>query len=141
MVLKTMLKNVLKFAPKSVELAEASTADARVLVAEKYEDAGNVKLRFDVKQIEAPNQEEREFMNKVNSMGNEPEKETVPAGKPETARQEQQTRESPRVTPGCATTGNGGNGKSGLFSAAEEAALEERYERGQAGVDGPDFGD
>jgi recombination protein RecT len=79
MVRKTMLKQVLKFAPKSVELAEASTADNHVLLAEKYEDAGNVKLRFDVKQIEAPDQEAREFMNKMDRAGSEqPEKEAVP---------------------------------------------------------------
>ncbi|GMO52405.1 MAG: hypothetical protein Pg6C_18030 [Treponemataceae bacterium] len=140
MVLKTMLKTVLKFAPKSVELAEASTADDRVLVAEKYEDAGNVKLRFDVKQIEAPNQEDREFMDKVNGMGNEPEKETVPAGKAETARQERRAGESLPVTPSGATAGNGGN-NSGLFAGDETAALEEQYEREQdARYEGPDFG-
>jgi hypothetical protein len=104
-------------------------------------------LRFDAKQIEAPDQEAQEFMNQVNRVDTAPEKETVPAGKPETAPQGQQARESPQATPSSAGKARhetpqdttAGNGNSGLFGRDEEAALAEQYERAQAGYNGPDF--
>jgi recombination protein RecT len=136
MVRKTMLKQVLKFAPKSVELAEASTADDHVLLAEKYEDAGNVKLRFDVKQIEAPDQEAQEFMNQINRDGNgQAEKKTVPAAG-SSAAAPQQTQAAARAD----TVNGGGKGKDQLFGADEDAAMREAYERHMAGTPGPDFG-
>ena len=161
MVRKTMLKQVLHYAPKSVELAEASTSDEHVLLAEKYEDAGNVKLRFDVKQLEAPDQEAQEFMNQVNRAGNgQPEKETVPAGG-SSAATPQQARATEAAAPAQPKAGNagippqGGNagaaartdtangsrkGKGQLFGNEEEADLQEQYDRRLAGVNGPDFG-
>jgi recombination protein RecT len=163
MVRKTLLKQVLKFAPKSVELAEAYSADGHALLAEKYEDAGDVKLRFDVKQIEAPDQEAQEFMNRINRAGTgQPEKEAVPAaGSSAAMPQQTQTGAAPKgaapVQPKAAAAGiapqggdtgvvaradsaNGnGKGKDQLFGTDEDAAMQEAYERHLAGVNGPDF--
>jgi recombination protein RecT len=164
MVRKTMLKQVLKFAPKSVELAEASTADGHALLAGKYEDAGSVKLRFDVKQLEAPDQEAQEFMNQVNRAGNgQPEKETVPStGSSATTPQQTQAAATTEgtipaqpkeatagIAPQSGNTGavvradvtNGsGKGRDQVFGADEDAAMQEAYERHMAGTLGPDFG-
>jgi recombination protein RecT len=135
MACKTMLKQALRYAPKSVEFAEVYSSDNKAILAEKYEDAGNVKLRFDVKQIEAPDQEDREFMNQVNRAGNgQPEKETVPAaGSSATAPQQTQAARADTVN-------GGGKGKDQLFGADEDAAMQEAYERHMAGTPGPDFG-
>jgi recombination protein RecT len=71
MAKKSVLKSLLKYAPKSVELAEATYADGHAVIADKFEESGgNMRLAFDVKQIAAPDTETREFMNKVNGAGN-----------------------------------------------------------------------
>jgi recombination protein RecT len=148
MIKKTMLKQVLHYAPKSVELSEASTADEHVIIADKYDENGQTQLRFDVKQLEAPNQEERDFMEQVNRAGKpEAEKEPVPATATPT-KQAQQTAGNmqsgaPAAGENLQQTGlaAGGTpqtaGKSGLFSTDEEEALDDVFER--SGVDGPDF--
>jgi recombination protein RecT len=161
MVRKTLLKQVLHYAPKSAELASAYASDGHAVLAEKYEDAGDVKLHFDVKQIEAPDQEAREFMNQVNRAGNgQPEKETVPAdgSSVATPQQTRATEAAAPAQPKAATAGiapQGGNtgaaartdaangsgkGKDQLFGNDEEAALQEQYERHLADMNGPDFG-
>lgn len=135
MVRKTMLKQVLHYAPKSVELSEASNADEHVVLADKYEDSGQTQLRFDVKQLEAPNQEMRDFMNQVNSMGEGTPKETVPAVNRKTDSQENAAQSGSAVPAGKAESE--ASEKAGLFSQEEEAALDGIWK--MSGVDGPDF--
>jgi recombination protein RecT len=149
MVRKTLLNQALKFAPKSAEIIQAIISDGHALLAEKYEDAGDVKLRFDVKQIEAPDQEAQEFINMVNGAGNgQPEKETVPAAGTNAAMPQQTqaaatTEGAAPAQPKAATTGitpKSGKSREQLFGADEEAAMQEAYDRHLAGTMGPDFG-
>jgi recombination protein RecT len=84
MAKKSVLKALLKYAPKSVEgqIESAAYSDGRTVIAGKIDDGGNMKLSFDVKQIAAPDTETQEFMNNVNGTGQKPEEaETVPAGR------------------------------------------------------------
>ena len=152
MAKKSVLKSLLKYAPKSVELAMAAISDEQVVIANKFDDSDGAHLRFDLKQIEAPRQDD--LMNQINRANSgEREKETVPAGngsanaahenaaaqaqKPETA----DTHGA--VSPQGGQSGNAvADRKAGrLFEADEAAALEEQYEREQtARFEGPDFG-
>ncbi|MDR1231304.1 MAG: recombinase RecT [Spirochaetaceae bacterium] len=141
MAKKSVLKALLKYAPKSVEVAQAASSDERAVVVDKYDDAEGAHLQFDLKSLPPPDKEAQDFMNQINSVGKAPDKETVPAGKPENSQQEQHTEYNRQEPPRDAASGNGGNGKNGLFSEDEEAALSRRqYEHGQwDGYEGPDF--
>jgi len=147
MAKKSVLKSLLKYAPKSVEIASAAVSDEHVVVADKFEDAEGSHLRFDlkpdIKQLEAPDHEAQDITNQLNSVHAETsEKETVPVenGKNTVASQEQrQATGNPPQGGNTGTPTGAGNGKSGLFIADEEAALEEQYEREKHGDDGPDF--
>jgi recombination protein RecT len=144
MVRKTMIKQVLHYAPKSVELAQAFSSDGHAIVANKYEDDGGAQLHFEVKQLEPPNQEDREFMAKVNAGGTRgTDKDPVPASPGRKDKQEQKTAgaetTTPRSQPGTGTSAS--TGKGDLFSSDEEADLEEQYMREHEDVDGPDFVD
>jgi recombination protein RecT len=142
MAKKSVLKALLKYAPKSVEgqIEAATYADGHAVIANKYEDGGNMKLAFDVKQIAAPDKEAQEFMNQVNG-ANKPteEAETVPAGGnkgSDTAAKQQQA--ATPAKPAAAATGNTappktvlGKPNGALFPADEAADLE--------GTEPPDF--
>jgi recombination protein RecT len=141
MAKKSVLKALLKYAPKSVEgqIEAAAYADGRIVIAEKVEDVGgNMKLSFDVKQIAPPDLEMQEMMNHINGVGRKPEEaEPVPASRGstgETPAQQATAPQSapPRNAPPPQTNGNGRGGRQGLFPADEAADLE-------GGVEPPDF--
>jgi recombination protein RecT len=157
MVKKTMLKQVLHYAPKAVELAGASMADGHAVIAGRYEEAGETRLRFDVKQIEAPDRAEQEFTDRV-QRGVKPEadKEPVSAARKQegavtgdTAPAREQTAYTENAAQRNRSDGDGkpantapaaGTGKTaGLFQRDEEAELAEQYEREQTGAGLPDF--
>jgi recombination protein RecT len=134
MARKTVLISLLKYAPKSAEVASAVNSDERVINMRRVEDGNESFISFD---IDIPPETTEAT----------PEKETAPAGKTETARRERQAEETARPTSSGAgktmpeTSGNAGNGNGDFFDRDEEEALAERYERQrQAGFDGPDFG-
>jgi recombination protein RecT len=135
MAKKSVLKSLLKTAPKSVELKMVSYTDGNVVIADKFDDDKGSHLRFDVKQIEAPSQDAQDaknFMDQVNTVTTEGEKETVPAsngnGKPAQATTAAPPQGNGGAAPGNATAGKNNTG-DGLFRADEGAALQEAYER------------
>jgi recombination protein RecT len=130
MAKKTVLKTLLKYAPKSVEIASASMSDENIVIARKHENGNESHLHFDVqhKQIEAPNQEERDLMDKINKGTSAQDKETAPVSNVnEQGRQAPATAEQQGQDAASESTKaeNGG----GLFRPDEDAALAELYER------------
>jgi recombination protein RecT len=143
MAKKSVLKALLKYAPKSVEVAHAFGSDERAVVVNKYDDAEGAHLQFDLKSLPPPDKEAQDFMNQINSVGKARDKETVPAGKPETSQQGQRAEYNRQEPPRSTASGSGESSKNGLFSEDEEAALAKRKrENGQwdGYEEGPDFG-
>jgi recombination protein RecT len=144
MAKKSVLKALLKYAPKSVEIASAVYADGNAIIANKFEDGGNMQLSLDVKQIVAPDVETQEFMAHVNGAGKKTEEaETVPLNRGKAGEAPAQAATAPKESAGTSAPRNaapaqsGGNqqqqSKSGaLFPPDEAADLE--------GVELPDFG-
>jgi recombination protein RecT len=132
MAKKTVLLNLLKYAPKSVEVADAVNSDEHVLNLRRFEDSGRSFYSVDVEDVVTEPVTEKK-----------PEKETVPVGNEGAAQtQNVEATASPqgKSATATATTGNAGNGQnSGLFSQDEEAALEEQWNRMQGGATPPDF--
>jgi recombination protein RecT len=147
MAKKTVLINLLKYAPKSAEIASAINADDRVLRARRVNDGEHSFMSIDVEDIPVtpvdPESKEATPPPVQTPVGN---------GAATTPTQTQTPTESPAAqvatsaTPrsGTGNQGNGhgkdGNGMDQLFGSDEEAALQELYERQTAGVNGPDFG-
>jgi len=146
MAKKSVLKALLKYAPKSVEglIEAAAYADGHAIIADKFEDGGNMKLAFDVKQIAPPDAEMQELMAKVNGTAQKPEQpEPVMASNGNTEQApsvqavgSQPAQSAPPAKNNSATppppAGNARGGK-GLFPLDETADMEE-------GVEPPNFG-
>ena len=133
MAKKSVLKALLKYAPKSVEgqIESAAYTDGKVIIPNKFEDAGgNMKLGFDLKQIAPPNPEDQELMNKVNGVSQKLEAETVPAQPKAGAASAPAATSTTAAQP--AKPAQQGKG-SGLFPADEAADL-------NSGVEPPNFG-
>ncbi|GHV89889.1 hypothetical protein AGMMS50268_03920 [Spirochaetia bacterium] len=131
---KTLLHTLLKFAPKSVEVAQAVSADERSIIARPVSEGGETKFHFDVEtpaMIEAPDENAKDFMNKVNNGTGKKAGEKMA----ESAAQEAET-----VPAQSAATKSKGNPTSSLFPKDEDEALAEQYEQQQAGIEPPDFG-
>jgi recombination protein RecT len=129
MARKTLLIAVLKYAPKTVEIAQAVNADEKMVIVKKYDEGGESRLHFDVQypQIEAPDEKAKEFMNKVNNgVGNK--------GAATAATQDAET-----VPAQSATKAKQPTAASSLFPTDEAAALEEQYQQQMAGARPPDF--
>jgi recombination protein RecT len=128
MARKTLLIAVLKYAPKTVEIAQAINADERMVIAKKFEEGGESRLHFDVQypQIEAPDEKAKEFMNKVINRAKEKAAEAA-------------AQDAETVTVPAAAKGKTAEPASSLFPADEAAALEEQFQRSQAGVIPPAF--
>jgi recombination protein RecT len=116
MAKKTLLINVLKYAPKSVEIAQAITADDSDIQA-RVVDGGSfpfIDFEFRHNQIVPPD----ESLKVPRRQASAAEKaEPIPAAKPQ---------------------GTGIGKTQGLFAKDEEEAMEEEYER-QGEVELPDF--
>jgi hypothetical protein len=145
MAKKSVLKALLKYAPKSVEglIESAIYADGHAVIANKFEEGGNMRLDFDIKQIAPPNPEMQETMNWINRAGDQSERkaEPVPASRGnarESAQAEndvrppQQTVAAATQTPPPQPAGNGTKRMgSALFPADEAQDLD--------GVEPPNF--
>jgi hypothetical protein len=135
MAKKSVLKALLKYAPKSVEgkIEAAAYADGHAIIANKFEEAGgNMRLAFDVKHLAAPDAESQRFMNQVNGlgMGSEEEPEPVPASRGNTgetakaaaAAPPQGGAVAPQGAPAPQADGNGISRRGGSLFPADEAA-------------------
>lgn len=153
MAKKSVLKALLKYAPKSVEghIEAAAYADGHAVIASREGDGNNMKLSFDVKQLPPPDPEMQDLMNKINSPGRKTEDaQTVPSGG-----KNGRAAAPPASGSARAQTGETGNGRApaggaaaqeavqapgsggGLFSKDEEDAFEEQH-RQQSGPDWDD---
>ena len=119
MAKKTMLIQVLKYAPRSVEIAQAISSDEGDIRAKIVNDGTYSFVDYEIKhnQIEAPNDELKPPPMYPPNAQKKPEQETVPA-------RGQQTAKPPA---------------SSVFPDDEAVALDEQYEREKAGHDYPDF--
>jgi hypothetical protein len=125
MAKKTVLKSLLKYAPKSVEMAQALYADNAVITARHFEEAGESDLHLEVRRpmieenphadLEIPREKAPQAAVPDESSGQE----VVPVAAPKPPQK-------------------AGMGK--LFRDDESDALEQQYEREHAGFEGPNFG-
>jgi recombination protein RecT len=159
MAKKTVLINLLKYAPKSVELENAVSVDGRVLSARRIDDGGYSFLSIDAEDIpptpidpepkdEAPPAAQSQGVPAGNGAAAMPtQTQTVPKGQKTEADPPKQaaatTEGAAAAQPKAATAGiapQSGKGRDQLFGADEDAAMQEAYERHMAGTPGPDFG-
>jgi recombination protein RecT len=132
MAKKTLLINVLKYAPKSVEIAQAITADDSDIQARVVDDGSFSFIDFEFRpnQIAPPD----ETMKTPRRQAPAAEKAAREAAQ---ADREEQAEPIPAAKP----KGTGTGKTQGLFARDEEEAMEEEYERHTAGgVVPPDFG-
>jgi recombination protein RecT len=130
MAKKSVLKALLKYAPKSVEgRVEAATyTDGRAVVAETFEEGGNMKLSFDVEPPATPIPEQLTSRN--DGAGGPPEEEPEPMswGSAEDSAQAATAVPLPRSAaaesrsaPPPQTAGNGTAHRRGALFPADEA--------------------
>ena len=136
---KTVLSDVLSYAPKSVELINAILADEKAVIAKPVTEGGETKFQFD---IETNNllEDDRDNPNRVKEKP--PTAATNGNGKPEpvptnAAASQQSEKPTAAVTQSASTqpSQNGTAKKGNLFSQDEEEALEAQYQMSQ----GPNF--
>ncbi|MDR1073016.1 MAG: recombinase RecT [Treponema sp.] len=159
MAKKTVLINLLKYAPKSAELESAVNVDERVLSARRVDDGGHSFTSIDIEDIsstpvdpepkdEAPPASQNHGVSAGNGAEATPAQTQTAAegGNRQAATQGNGDNEKPPPNGMQHNGSNGnvkvGNGKGGdqLFGADEDAAMQEAYERHMAGTMGPDFG-
>jgi recombination protein RecT len=142
---KTALIDLLKYAPKSVELSMAVSADERTIIAQPFSEGGETRLQFDIGNRFIEDDRGNENRVREQAPGAEKkadaEKETVPAGKPQAAK--------PTATATPQQAGSGAppvkhsKADGSLFTPQEESDmddhLQEQYEREQRGT-APNFG-
>jgi len=123
---KTLLIAVLKYAPKSVEISQAISADESDIQARIVEDGSYSFVDFEFKhqQIEAPDES-----LKV------PRQRAPGAEKKDKAAAEQEPETVPAQNPRAGTKSKTNN----LFPRDEEEEMEAEYQRQQNGVEPPDF--
>ena len=143
MAKKSVLKALLKYAPKSVEgqIEAAAYADGHAVIADKFEEGGNMKLSLDVKQIAAPDAEARDFMNQVNGVDKKTEgADEVPVNRGDTKEPSARQAAAPKESGGTSAQRNSAPSQSdgnpprqggALFPSDEAADLE--------GTEPPDF--
>jgi recombination protein RecT len=127
MAKKTVLKSLLKYAPKSVEIAQAEYADNAVVVARHFEEAGESDLHFEVQR---PMLEEDPHADLKIPRERAPQANSAESG----------DQEPVSVATVAATKPSQKTAPNKLFQDDESDALEQQYERESAGVEGPNFG-
>jgi recombination protein RecT len=141
MAQKTVLHNLLKYAPKSVELAQAISADENPIIARPVSENGETQFQFDIENRYLEDDRENEDRVKAKAPGTEKEEEA--AEKVPVAAKPKSETISPAQEASAATQ-NAHSGKgtespgSGLFPRDEDEAMEDLYQRSQQG---PNFGD
>jgi recombination protein RecT len=92
---KTTLRSLLWYGPRSVELAEITTAlnsDGKIIIANKVEENGKETVQLDAQYlgIEAPDQKSKDLMNEVQNSSKEKLKDSAIFSQDEAAHLEQQ---------------------------------------------------
>jgi recombination protein RecT len=165
MAKKTVIMNLLKYAPKSAELESAVNSDERVLSARRVDDGGHSFVSIDVEEIssmpvdtepkdEATPAEQNQGVPTGNGAAALPEQtQTAAGGGNGKAAKPKKTITpadimggmhsvpftDPPKTPAMTPETMEGTG-NGLFGADEDVAMQEAYERHVAETMGPDFG-
>jgi recombination protein RecT len=127
---KTLIISVLKYAPKSVEIARAITADENDIQARIIDDGSYsfVDFEFRHQQIEAPDESLRV-----------PRQRAPAAEKNGRAETKTEPEPAPAAKPRAESAASAGSKTSGLFPKDEEEAMEEQYQREASGVEPPVF--
>jgi recombination protein RecT len=130
MAKKTLLINVLKYAPKSVEIAQAIAADDSDIQARVVDDGSFSFIDFEFRhnQIAPPDETLKA-----------PRQRTPAAEKAAREAAEADREEKAEPVPAAKPQGAAQGKTKGLFARDEEEAMEEQYERHTAGVTPPDF--
>jgi len=131
---KTALTDLLKYAPKSVELSMAISADENTVIARPFSEGGETRFQFDIgnsRFIEDDRDNEDRIQEKVPGAEKKEgaEKETVPAAKPQAEKPAAATvapQPAAADAPPVAKQGKPGNGS--LFSPQEEKDLDDHYQ-------------
>jgi recombination protein RecT len=141
MVKKSVLHDVLSYAPKSVELARGLNADGNVIIARPGEDAEPGDFSFEISQEEEQDQEvPSQDRNKKQEIP-PPDESLKPPPKMAPAA-EKAARAAANQEPDPVIAGkprSNGTRTNNLFSQDEEKALEEQYQQQAGGVEPPDF--
>jgi recombination protein RecT len=159
MAKKTVIMNLLKYAPKSAELESAVNTDERVLSARRVDDGGHSFVSIEAEEIssmpvdtepkdEAPPVAQNQGVPAGNGAAAMPAQTqtAVEGGNGQASKRGNGNGGDPppngmqhKGANGNAKAGNG-KGKEQLFGADEDAAMQEAYERHVAETMGPDFG-
>jgi recombination protein RecT len=142
MAKKTVLHDLLKYAPKSVELSQAVAAHENMVIARPVNEGGRTQFQFDIggRYLEDDRDNENRIREKApGTESGEEKREKVPAAatkpKPE---QTSAAQETPVPPPAGSPENGSGKPGTGLFAQDEEEAMEEQFRRSRTG---PDFGD
>jgi recombination protein RecT len=142
MAQKTVLHDLLKYAPKSVELSQAVAADGNMVIARPFSEGGEHRFQFDIgnRYLEDDRDNENRVKEKApgaDTKDDKKEKEPAAPAKPKTGNTSPAKAEA--APPPAASAGNeAGKPGSGLFPKDEDEAMEEQYRKSQTG---PNFGD
>jgi recombination protein RecT len=142
MVKKSVLRDALSYAPRSVENRELSNAlalDGNAIIAKPGEEYDPDGFSWEISKEEEPQQERHEKGKEGDNRENKQEQIPPPD---ESLRPPPQRPPERKPDPVPASRSNNTSGKrtNGLFPQDEDQALEEQYERQMAGVEPPDFG-
>jgi recombination protein RecT len=145
MAQKTVLHDLLKYAPKSVEIAQAISADEKIIIARPVNEGGEPKFQFDISQQYLEDDRNNENRVKEEAPGTDKgedkgEKALVTAAKPQTEKPAANGRNRQEPDPVPASKPRDHGTRTGnLFFQDEESALEEQYQQQIDGVEPPDF--
>jgi recombination protein RecT len=165
MAKKTVLINLLKYAPKSAEIASAVSADERVLSARRVDDGGHSFVSIDAEEIstmpvdtkpkdetppkdEAPLTAQNQGVSARNGAAAMPAQTQTAAegGNRQATTQGNGDNEKPPPNGMQHNAANGnvkvenGKGRDQLFGADEDAAMQKAYEQHMVETMGPEFG-
>jgi recombination protein RecT len=139
---KTVLHDLLKYAPKSVELAQAVSADGNMVIARPVSEGGETKFQFDIENRYLGDDRDNEDRIKTEAPGaenDEGKREKAPAGAAGPKGANTSPAQAAAAQPPASSSGKGTSKPGdGLFPQDEDEAMEEQYRRSQGG---PDFGD
>jgi recombination protein RecT len=141
MVKKSVLHDVLSYAPKSAELARGFNADGNVIIARPGEDTETGEFSFEISQEEEQDQEApAQGRNKKQEIP--PPDESLkppPQMAPSAEKAARATAgQEPEPVP-ASKPGSNGIRTNNLFPQDEESALEEQYRQQMGGVEPPEF--
>jgi recombination protein RecT len=132
---KTVLADLLKYAPKSVELTQAIYADNNAIIAKPVTEGGETRLQFDLdtKLLEDDRDNPDRIKEKIpaEATNGKGEPDPVPAAKNQPPKQQQAASTATNGAAASTVNGNGAPKGNALFSENEEEALEEQFKQSQ----------